>query len=311
MSAARGRFAPSPTGDLHLGNARTALLAWLDARSQGGVFVLRMEDLDPQRSRPAAAVQILDDLKWLGLDWEEGPDLGGAFAPYEQSRRAEIYRVAVERLLDDGRAFRCSCSRADVARAAGAPHASEEGARYPGTCRAGPAQPGGPTAVRLRVDAGSVSFVDRVAGAQSFDVAAAGDFVMQRADGVAAYQLAVAVDDAAMGITRVVRGDDLLSSTPRQLLVYRALGLPPPEFAHVPLLVGADGQRLAKRGGALALGALRARGVRPERLVGWLAATAGVGDGQAAQPGELVAGFRIDRVVREPAVVTESALAEL
>ncbi len=309
---ARGRFAPSPTGALHLGNARTALVSWLDARASGGTYILRMEDLDTQRSSAAAATGILEDLRWLGLDWDEGPDVGGSVGPYEQSTRAELYRAALERLLATGAAFRCTCSRAEVARASQAPHAGDDGPRYPGLCRSGPLHPERPSSVRLRVEPGEVSFDDLVHGPQRFDVSAAvGDVVLQRADGVAAYQLAVAMDDAAMCVTRVVRGDDLLSSTPRQLLVYRALGLTPPEFAHVPLLVGEDGHRLAKRGGDLSLAALRARGVSAEQIVGFLAATLGLSDGRPVRSAELVRGFSLAALPRTPAVVKSQDIAAL
>ncbi len=308
----RGRFAPSPTGALHLGNARTALLAWLDIRAAGGAFVLRMEDLDPQRSSGVSSAGIIEDLQWLGLDWEEGPGVGGQVGPYNQSERAGLYVSAVERLLAEGKAFRCSCSRAEVARAANAPHAGEEGPRYPGTCRNRPAHPERPTSVRLRVEYGLVTFDDLFAGPQSFDVSQdSGDFVIQRADGVAAYQLAVALDDALMNMARIVRGDDLLSSTPRQLLVYRALGLSEPRFGHVPLMVGEDGHRLAKRGGSLTLQSLRARGVPPERVVGFLARTAGLGDGHPAHPRDLVDRFELSGLNHAPAVVTERDLQSL
>ncbi|MFM2152391.1 MAG: hypothetical protein RL199_826 [Pseudomonadota bacterium] len=307
-----GRYAPSPTGALHLGNARTALLAWLDARSLGGRFILRMEDLDPMRSSEAAARGILDDLRWLGLDWDEGPGTGGPAGPYEQSRRGDLYRAAVERLLGAGRAFRCCCSRAEVARAANAPHAGEDGPRYPGTCRGGPAHAGRPMCVRLVVETGSLAFDDLVHGRKTFDVAASvGDFIVSRADGVAAYQLAVVLDDALMGVTRVVRGDDLLSSAPRQLMVARALGISEPAYGHVPLLVGEDGHRLAKRGGALSLQALRAQGVRPETVVGFLARTAGFAVDEPLTARSLVAGFSLGRLSREPSVVTERDIAAL
>jgi glutamyl-tRNA synthetase len=307
-----GRYAPSPTGALHLGNARTALLAWLDARSLGGRFLLRMEDLDPQRSTDAAARGVLDDLRWLGLDWDEGPDVGGPVGPYEQSRRDVLYRAAVERLVSSGKAFHCSCSRAEVARAANAPHAGEDGPTYPGTCRGGPAHAGRPMSVRLRAERGPVAFTDLVHGSQAFDVSGTvGDFIVSRADGVAAYQLAVVLDDSLMGVTRVVRGDDLLSSTPRQLLVARALELAEPAYGHVPLLVGEDGHRLAKRGGALSLQALRGRGVSPETVVGFLARTAGL-DAPAPVPARaLVDGFSLGRLSRGPAVVTERDIAAL
>ena len=308
----RARYAPSPTGALHLGNARTALLAWLDCRSLGGIFLLRMEDLDPQRSLPAAAEGIVEDLRWLGLDWDEGPDAGGPVGPYVQAERRDLYQQAIERLWSEGRSFDCTCSRAEVARAAQAPHAGEEGPRYPGTCRLGSAHRERPASVRLRVEPGTVTFDDLVQGPRSFDVhAEVGDFVIRRADGVAAYQLAVAGDDALMGITRVVRGDDLLSSTSRQLLVFEALGLQPPRFGHVPLMVDPSGHRLAKRGGALSLRALRAAGVPPERIIGFLARTAGVGDGSACTASELIRAFRLERISREPAVVTEAHVSRL
>ena len=308
----RGRFAPTPTGPLHLGNARTALLAWLSARARGGALVMRIEDADLLRVRPGIEQGILEELRWLGLDWDEGPDVGGPCAPYRQSERMERYAVALEQLREEGLAYPCFCSRAEIAAAALAPHGpGDEGPRYPGACRdlsrrevARLARKRMPS-WRFRVAPGPVSFEDRVRGAQSLDVAAtSGDFVVMRADGVPAYQLAVVVDDAAMGISEVVRGEDLLSSTPRQLLLYRALGATPPSFAHVPLVVGPDGERLAKRHAALSLGDLRRRGADPRILVGLLAALSGLGPpGGRAEPRGLVAGFRIEQVPTEPAVL--------
>jgi glutamyl-tRNA synthetase len=305
----RGRFAPSPTGSLHVGNARTALLAWLDVRSRGGLLAMRVEDLDGPRVRPGLEARILDELRWLGLDWDEGPDVGGPHGPYRQSERGAIHAAALDRLRGAGLAYPCFCSRAEIGQASQAPHVSDEGPRYPGTCRdPSRAEQAGrtarrPPAWRFRVPDGPVSFRDRFHGECSFDVAATvGDFVVARADGVPAYQLAVAVDDAAMGVTDVLRGDDLLPSTARQLLIYRALGLPVPAFAHVPLVVGADGERLAKRHGALSVGELRERGVEPSALVGLLAAASGlVPPGARVMPPELLAGFRLEAVPREPA----------
>ncbi len=255
---------------------------------------MRVEDLDTGRVRPGIARAQLAELRWLGLDWDEGPEVGGPFAPYEQSARAEHYDRALRALAGRGLLFECGCSRRDIAQAASAPHAGEEGPRYPGTCRARLLPPDlasylahgrGEVALRVRVEPGTVAFHDEVAGATAFDPAAeGGDFVVRRRDGAAAYQLAVVVDDAAMGITHVVRGADLLASTARQLVLYRALGLAPPAFLHVSLLLGADGARLAKRHGAAALGELRTAGVPPERVVGWLAATCGL-----AAPGEWLA----------------------
>jgi len=309
--AIRGRFAPSPTGPLHLGNARTALLAWLDARSRAGALTMRVEDLDGPRVRPGLEARILEELRWLGLDWDEGPDVGGPHGPYRQSERGGRYAAALELLRGQGLVYPCFCSRAEIAQASQAPHASDEGPRYPGTCRGLP--PGEqaarmarrPPAWRFRVPEGPVAFQDAFHGTCTFDVAATvGDFVVARADGVPAYQLAVVVDDAAMEVTDVLRGDDLLPSTSRQLLLYRALGLPAPRFAHVPLVVGADGERLAKRHGAFSVGELRERGAGAAAVVGLLAAASGLAPpGARVMPVELVAGFRIDRVPREPACI--------
>ncbi|HEX5724511.1 MAG TPA: tRNA glutamyl-Q(34) synthetase GluQRS [Longimicrobiaceae bacterium] len=310
----RGRFAPSPTGSLHLGNARTALLAWLHARAAGGRFLLRVEDLDAGRVRPGVMEAQLAELRWLGIDWDEGPDVGGPHAPYVQSRRTEGYEAALRALEAQGLLFACGCSRKDIAAAASAPHAGEEGPRYPGTCRAGPARPGeAPAALRLRVEPGEVCFDDGVQGRRCFEPAAeTGDFVVRRKDGVAAYQLAVVVDDAAMGVTHVVRGADLLSSTARQLLLYRALGLEPPAFLHVPLLLGEDGERLAKRHGAVSLAELRAAGADPRAVAGWLAASCGLAaPGERVVPAELVDRFAADRLPREPTAVTRAELEGL
>lgn len=316
----RGRYAPSPTGPLHLGNARTALIAWLHARSAGGAFVMRVEDLDGPRVRPGMEGRILEELRWLGLDWDEGPDVGGPAGPYRQSELGERYRAALDRLRAAGLAYPCYCSRAEIAAAAGAPHGpADEGPRYPGTCRNLPPEEIARRAAmrrpawRVRVPDGLVGFEDLVHGAQAFDVAGAvGDFVVMRADGIAAYQLAVAVDDAAMGITDVVRGDDLLPSTARQLLVFRALGLPAPRYAHVPLVVGEDGQRLAKRHGALSLGELRERGADPREVVGLLAALSGLApEGSAVSPPELVAGFDLARLPRGPVVLGSARVERL
>lgn len=290
----RGRFAPSPTGSLHLGNARTALLAWLHARAAGGRFVMRVEDLDAGRVRPGVMEAQLADLRWLGLDWDEGPDLGGPFAPYVQSERVARYDAALATLAAEGRLFTCVCSRRDIAAAASAPHMGEEGPRYPGSCRERviPAWTPdvarslvGRSAVRLRTEPAAVCFDDGVQGRCCFDPAAeTGDFVVRRKDGAAAYQLAVVVDDAAMAITHVVRGADLLASTARQLHLFELLGMDVPVYLHVPLLLGADGERLAKRHGAVSLAEARAAGIPPERVAGWLAATCGL-----AEPGEEVA----------------------
>ena len=269
---------------------------------------MRVEDLDGPRVRPGLEARILDELHWLGLDWDEGPDVGGPNGPYRQSERGGRYAAALERLRAAGLAYPCFCSRAEIAQASQAPHASDEGPRYPGTCRdlgSGEVRERAarrPPAWRFRAAPGPVAFDDAVHGRCEFDVqAAVGDFVVARADGVPSYQLAVVVDDAAMAVSDVLRGDDLLASTARQLLLYRALGLRAPRFAHVPLVVGADGERLAKRHGALSVGELRARGVEATRVVGMLAALSGlVPPGAAVRPEELLRGFDLAAGPRTP-----------
>jgi glutamyl-tRNA synthetase len=261
----RGRFAPSPTGDLHLGSAAAAIFCAAAARRAKGRLVVRMEDIDLGRVIPGKDAAMLDDLRWLGVAWDEGPDIGGEAAPYVQSQRREVYQAALERLAGWGLTYYCDCSRAEVARVASAPHAGDAGPRYPGTCR-----PHGmrarafrrPPAVRLAVPAGVIVAVDdAVRGPLHEDVSAVtGDFVLRRGDGVFAYQLAVVADDLAMGVTEVVRGDDLASSAPRQALLARLLGGEPPRFAHLPLLVGADGARLAKRAPGMTLRDQRSAG---------------------------------------------------
>jgi glutamyl-tRNA synthetase len=305
----RGRFAPSPTGELHLGNARTALLAWLHARAGGGAFVLRVEDLDAGRVRPGYMEAQLADLRWLGLDWDEGPDVGGRFAPYEQSRRQELYEAAIGELTERGLVYPCFCTRKEVAEAASAPHGpQDEGPVYPGTCSALSAgevarrAQARTEALRFRVPPGEVGFTDLLQGEQRVrPEAETGDFVIRRRDGVAAYQLAVVVDDIAMEITDVVRGADLLSSTARQLLLYAALGKPPPRWIHVPLLLGPDGERLSKRNGAASLAELREMRIEPAEIVGWLASTCGLAEeGERLLPRDLVGRFSLDLLPRIP-----------
>jgi glutamyl-tRNA synthetase len=315
----KGRYAPSPTGAIHLGNARTALLAWLDARARNGGFVMRVEDLDRARASADLEARLLDDLRWLGLDWDEGPDRGGPLGPYRQSERTARYDDAIARLLAAGRAFPCACSRADVARAASAPHAAdEEGPRYPGTCRGLPAAEveakaraqGRAPVIRFDGRGDAFYFDDELRGAVASGPGGVDDFVLRRADGMASYQLAVVVDDAAMGITRVVRGDDLLTSTPRQLALYAALALPAPVFAHVPLVLSPGGERLAKRTRPASVADLRARGLAPEAVVGALAASAGlVAPRERPRAWDLVAGFSLGRISREPSVIDDAALS--
>lgn len=275
--AGTGRLAPSPTGGLHVGHARTFLLAWLAARRAGGSVILRVEDLDASRARPEAAAAALVDLRWLGLDWDEGPDLGGPRGPYVQSQRRAVYEEALERLKAAERVYPCTCTRADVERAAAAPHAEDEGPTYPGLCsgrRAADAAELGarPFAWRFRAPAGTIAWDDLLLGRREVDPARlGGDFLVGRNGLGPSYQLAVVVDDALMGVDQVIRGDDLVPSTPRQILLYHALDWTAPQFGHVPLVLGPDGRRLAKRDGSIKLATLREQGIDPRRLIGELA----------------------------------------
>jgi glutamyl-tRNA synthetase len=277
--AYRGRLAPSPTGLMHLGHARTFWTAQQRALAHGGTLILRNEDLDQSRCKAEFVCALIEDLRWFGLRWEEGPDCGGPVAPYNQSQRGELYARAFQQLQSSGFVYPCTCSRQDVLRALQAPHAGEDEPIYPGTCRplngkeaqgaAGMAAKGAARANwRFQVPDGEIiEFVDGHFGPQQFIAGKDfGDFVVWRHDGVPSYQLAAVVDDAGMQITEVVRGADLLKSTARQLLVYRALGLSPPAFYHCPLVTDAAGMRLAKRHDALSLRHLRADGASPEEL---------------------------------------------
>ena len=292
-----GRFAPSPSGIMHLGNAYSALLAWLSARAAGGRMILRIEDLDPDRSRREYADAIRRDLRWLGLDWDTESE--------PQSAGTPRYAAAFARLEEAGLVYPCYCTRAQL-HAASAPHASDGQTVYPGTCRnlaPGDRPAGRKPAWRLAVPEEEVGFLDGLMGPVRENLAReCGDFIIRRSDGVYAYQLAVVVDDAGSGVTQVVRGCDLLHSTPRQLYLYRLLGLRAPEFYHVSLLCAPDGRRLSKRDGDLDLGALRQR-YSAEQLVGLLACAAGLQPKPApVRAGELVRDFRWKNVTAEPAV---------
>ncbi|MBW5448079.1 tRNA glutamyl-Q(34) synthetase GluQRS [Cohnella sp. CFH 77786] len=302
----RGRFAPTPSGLLHLGNAGTALLAWLQVRSRGGEIVLRMEDLDQPRCKPEWAARTLDDMRWLGLDWDEGPDAGGPCGPYEQSKRGDRYAEALDKLERAGLLYRCYCSRADLLSVGNAPHGLQsEGPAYPGTCRklsegermAREAEK--TPSLRFAMPDRPVAFLDGMAGPMAYPAGAGGDFVVKRADGIVGYQLAVVVDDAAMGITDVLRGWDLLDSTPRQLLLAEALGEPAPRYAHAPLVLGPDGKRLAKRHGDIAVSALRESGVKPEAIVGLLGWLYGLlGKSEPVPASALISSFHTARIPR-------------
>ena len=264
----RGRLAPSPTGYLHLGHARTFWIAQHRATQTNGTLILRNEDLDRARCTPEFASAMIEDLRWFGFHWQEGPDCGGPFAPYNQSERMPVYRQAFETLRSRGLVYPCTCSRKDILQALQAPHAGDDEPIYPGTCRQRMMAPDSRASWRFRVpDGEAISFVDGAQGPQTFVAGRDfGDFVIWRHDDFPSYQLAVVADDAAMGITEVVRGADLLLSTARQLLLYRALEIKPPAFFHCDLMTDESGVRLAKRHEALSLRTLRAQGVTPRRL---------------------------------------------
>ena len=265
----RGRLAPSPTGHLHLGHARTFWIAQQRASAHGGALILRNDDLDAARCKPEFVAAMIEDMRWLGLRWSEGPDIGGPHAPYDQSARMPHYAAAFERLRAHGFIYPCACSRQDVLRALSAPHEGEEEPTYPGTCRAASADRArAGVNWRFRVPDGEVvEFIDGHFGPQRAIAGADfGDFLVWRKDDFPSYQLACTVDDAAMRITEVVRGADLIASTARQLLLYRALALEVPAFHHCPLVTDADGVRLAKRDDARSLRTLRAQGRTPAEL---------------------------------------------
>lgn len=314
----RGRFAPSPTGDIHLGNVWTALLAWLQVRQAGGTFVLRVEDLDPDRSRSVLARQQIDDLYWLGLDWDEGPNIGGPHAPYVQSRRTEHYAAALDQLVVAGLVYPCYCTRAEVRAAASAPHGPDGHGDYPGACRnltPGEQQErearGRRPSLRIHMPDNPtlIHFDDLCQGTITEDLATGtADFVLRRADSVHAYQLAVVVDDGMMGMTHVIRGADLLSSTARQIWLHRLLGYPAPRFGHVPLLLGRDGHRLSKRHAALSIARLRASGARPEQIIGALAYRAGLTSREeSAMPHDLIGLLDLGRLPHAPIMIDEQA----
>ena len=292
-----GRFAPSPTGRMHLGNVFSALLSWLSARSQGGQWLLRIEDIDPARSRREYAMQLMDDLQWLGLVWDG--------EPVWQSERSDIYEHYFEQLRGGGLTYPCYCTRADLL-ATQAPHESDGRVVYKGTCRHLPPQPGRAAATRLIVPDEDWSFTDRHYGTFSVNLAReVGDFIIRRKDGAWAYQLAVVVDDGLTGVTEVVRGSDLLLSSPQQLYLAHLLGFPPVSFAHLPLLCNANGQRLSKRDSSMDLGALRQRRTAAD-IIGSLAHLAGLlPEPQTAMPADLIPLFSWDKVPCNNLMITE------
>lgn len=304
----RGRYAPSPTGFLHLGNARTALVAYLAAKARGGKFIMRLEDLDRTRTVAEAIEGNLEELRWLGLDWDEGPDVGGEHAPYIQSERLGHYQAALEQLKPQ--LFACYLSRKDVRSLASAPHPNGNNQQVYGLLerqhnqqvQAEKIARGKDPALRFRVEPRVVEIEDAIAGRHAIAVQERiGDFVLRRADGLFAYHLAVVVDDIAMQVNQVVRGGDLLEASAAQALLYEALTAKKPRYAHVPLLLAEDGERMAKRKGSLTLTALRQAGVTAEQVVGWLAWSLGLlADVQPVQPRELLADFSLEAIPKKP-----------
>lgn len=314
----RVRFAPSPTGELHVGNVRTALYNWLFARQRGGSFILRIEDTDVERSRREYEEHILEDLRWLGLDWDEGPDVGGDFGPYRQSERLTLYREYAERLLDAGWAYRCFCTEEELERERERARAENRPYRYGGRCRRLPdsearerAEAGEPHVLRFRVRSGSIVWEDVVRGPVRWDAEVIGDFVILKSDGWPVYNFAVVVDDLLMRITHVIRGDGHLPNTPRQLLLYEALGATPPVFAHLSTILGADGTKLSKRHGATALREFREQGYVPEALFNFLAL---LGWAPPQEVGEILSReqllqlFALENVSKAPAIFDQQKL---
>lgn len=306
MAPVVGRFAPTPSGRMHLGNLLCSLLVWLSARQAGGRVVLRIEDLDQGRTSLAYTRQLEKDLLALGLNWDEGGLSAGAPGPYCQSQRTAYYEGQLKKLQAQGLVYPCFCSRAEL-HAASAPHASDGELLYAGKCRSlSPEEAAAraqkrPPALRLRVPGEEIAFTDGHYGPMAQNLARdCGDFILRRSDGVFAYQLAVAADDAAMGVTQVVRGRDLLSSTPRQLYLYRLLGLAPPSFAHAPLLLAPDGRRLSKRDKDISLEALLGAGFTPEEITGRLAFCARLLDSpRPTAPAQLLPFFSWQKVPKE------------
>jgi nondiscriminating glutamyl-tRNA synthetase len=325
LTGPRVRFAPSPTGELHVGNARTALFNWLYARSRRGVFILRIEDTDAARSSPEHESRLMEDLRWLGLGWDEGIDEGGAFGPYRQSERLPLYRERATELLRNRLAYACFCSTSQLEEERAAQREAGRVSLYTGRCRSIPADEAArrrekePWALRFNIGAAAggedrVAFADRVHGTVQFPLSQLGDFVILRRDGWPSYNFAVVVDDLLMRISHVIRGDDHLSNTPRQILVYRALGATEiPEFAHLPLLTGPGGAPLSKREGAASLSWFREQGYPPEglanalALLGWSPA----GGQELLTMEEMIARFDLDRLSRSPAVFDTQKLDAL
>ena len=308
VSKVRVRFAPSPTGYLHVGGARTALYNWLFARHENGVFILRIEDTDVERSTDESVTTILESLRWLGLDWDEGPEVGGPAGPYRQAERLKLYQEHARKLLDEGKAYYCTCTPEELEARRKAALAAGTSPKYDGRCRERGNDPSGVggrgAAVRLLVrDEGSIEIADLVHGPIRFENADLDDFILLRSDGMPTYNFAVVVDDVLMDITHVIRGDDHISNTPRQIALYEAMGLAVPHFAHIPMILGSDRSRLSKRHGATSVLAYQQMGYLPEAMVNYLVRLGwSHGDQEIFTQEELVRYFGLDKVGKTPAV---------
>jgi len=311
-STTRVRFAPSPTGMLHVGNARTALYNWLFARHTGGDFLLRIEDTDVERSEVRYETQLIEDLRWLGLDWSEGPQIGGPYAPYRQSERLPIYEQHTGQLLREGKAYRCFCSAEELEQERQLAIREHRTQIYSGKCRALSAADvarrcaaGETFAVRLAVPDAPLRFHDIVRGDVEFASETVGDFILVRSSGVPVYNYVVTIDDALMRITHVIRGDDHISNTPRQVAIYQAFGWPLPQFAHLSTILGSDRERLSKRHGATSVASFREMGILPQALANYLALLGWGAEGGTRETftrEELIAEFKLERVTPSPAV---------
>jgi len=317
LEKVRVRFAPSPTGYLHVGGARTALFNWLFTRSQGGTFILRIEDTDVTRSTPESLSAILESLRWLGLNWDEGPEVGGPYGPYFQSQRLSIYQEYARRVLEKGTAYWCFCRPEELARRRQEAVVRREAPRYDGRCRnlsleevESRRRKSYPAALRFRIPPGTTIFQDIIRGEVKFENQELDDFVMLKSDGLPTYNFAVVVDDVAMKITHVIRGEDHISNTPRQILVYQALDLPLPKFAHLSLILGPDRDRLSKRHGAVSVLEYRDRGYLPEAFVNYLALLGwSYDDRQQIFSGEeLEEKFSLEKVSRSAAIFDRQKL---
>ena len=317
MNKPRVRFAPSPTGELHVGNARTALFNWLYARSSGGTFVLRIEDTDRERTFPEFERGIIEDLKWLGIDWDEGPEKDGGFGPYNQFERLPIYESFLDKLISSGSVYKCYCTEEELALERQSLLSRGLMPRYMGKCRGYTEEQcreleksGLKASYRFRVGEGLIEFDDVIRGSMKFNCEAIGDFIIVRSNGIPAYNFAVVIDDHLMEISHVIRGEDHLSNTAVQIMVYRALGFEPPRFAHHSLILGKDRSKLSKRQGSVSVKDFRAKGILPEAMINYLALL-GSSFAEAKEilsKDEMVNGFSLDRAGKSGAIFDEGKL---